>query len=68
MKKVRVALPDYLSEEHVNATKKLISIMSGIKVDSETNTEIMITVENDDVMKVLEDMNVCDYMMISVIE
>ena len=64
MRQFRIALPDYLSETHVKATKKLFSNLKCVKIVEEKEDCIIINVD-DNMVDVINDLNVCDYAMSS---
>lgn len=57
----KIVFEDYLRKGHVEAIKTLLKGLQGVDVLEESNEHLLIGV-SDDMISVIEDMNLCDYL------
>lgn len=59
--KFEIIFQDYLREEHVDAIRTMLNGLDGVEIIEDTKDHLVINA-NDAMAKVIEDMNVCDYL------
>lgn len=61
--RLKIAKADWQTEAHTNSVRKLLTLMSGVEVVVESSDSIEVEA-TDEAAEVLNDMNVCDYLML----
>lgn len=65
LKRAEVYLCDYFTEEHKRAVTNLMIQLSGVELKEIKEDSLIIEVTDEHTLKILEDMNICDYISIA---